>query len=118
MGQNTPTKELFDSTFIANYNAGDHRLKQLFDENDVVKWNSKSKINFYHCSNDDVIPSIMSNGAVATLKAYGSNDVNITIIEGIDANYSKGESIHGNCGATAYGAAITWFDKIRFGEIK
>ncbi|OPX26731.1 MAG: hypothetical protein B1H07_03745 [Campylobacteraceae bacterium 4484_166] len=48
-------------------------------------------------------------------------DVNITKIptailsQQVDAGHPF---VHANCGSTAYGVAVTWFDDIRQGRIK
>ncbi|MEA3354281.1 MAG: lipase family protein [Campylobacterota bacterium] len=117
MGLNAPTNQLFEDDFITQYsNDENHKLKQLFNANDVVMWNSNSKINLIHCSNDDVVPASISAGAYAYLTNYGSTDVTLTLIDGVTADYSAGESIHANCATSTYGTAISWFSQIREGN--
>ncbi|MEA3383881.1 MAG: lipase family protein [Campylobacterota bacterium] len=106
---NAPTLGLFKSSFITEYMSDEnHKLKQLFEENDVVNWKTNSKINLIHCTSDEVIPYTFSLGAKQSLEAYGSQNITLTPIDG---NYT-----HSSCGATAYGAAVQWFDSIRQGD--
>lgn len=103
---NAPTLGLFKSSFVTEYmNDNNHKLKQLFEANDVVSWNSSSPINLIHCENDDVIPYTFSAGAKQSLEASGSTDITLTPIDG---NYT-----HTTCGQAAYGTAIKWFSEIR-----
>lgn len=105
---NAPTIGLFESDFISEYsNDSNHKLKQLFEENDVVSWGSKSKINLIHCENDEVIPYAMSAGAKQSLETYGSSDVTLTPI--------SGAYTHSSCGSLAYAAAVSWFANLRTG---
>lgn len=111
-----PTNWLFNDTFINSYETNSsHKLKTMFNDNTVGKWNATSKINLIHCSNDDVIPVEMTYGVKAQLEAYGSNNVEQFIIN--DVNDNNGNSIHSNCGPTAYGVAVKWFTAIRNGDI-
>jgi len=116
-----PTIDLFNSDFVNDYETTpNHKLKELFAANDVVSWNSSTKINLLHCKNDDVIPYTMSLGAKQSLDAYGSSNVITTIIEGV--TYINGNSIHASCALDpaigTYVQALGWFDKIRQGKIK
>jgi len=112
-----PSNMLFNDTFISDYeNNATHKLKTMFDENTVGKWDAKSKIKLIQCSNDDVIPVAMTYGVKAQLETYGSNNVEQLIIN--DVNNSNGDSIHSNCAKPAYTQAVGWFDAIRQGIIK
>ncbi len=109
---------LFDATFISDYESTpSHPLRARFKENNVGSYTSQTKINLIHCSNDDVVSVAMTYGVEQLLGAAGSADVTKTIIDTVTADYTKGESIHGNCGLPAYQAGVTWFAAIRNGDI-
>lgn len=115
---NAPSEMLFDSAFITDYvNTPTHPLRERFRENNVGGYASQTKINLIHCSNDDVVPVLMTHGVEKSLNAYGSTSVSKTIIDDVTADYAKGESVHSNCGVPAYGASINWFAAIRNGDI-
>lgn len=119
MGLNTPTNKLIKDSFISDYeSSSEHKLKTIFKENNVGNWLATSKIKLIHCSNDDVVPVDMTNGVEYTLNTLGATNIEKYIINGITADYEKGESIHSNCASPAYKEAIGWFDAIRKGEIK
>lgn len=115
---NAPTSWLFKSEYVTSYETNaTHKMKTMFNENTVGNWNAASKINLIHCSNDDVIPYTMAYGVQQTLQGYGSNSVEVNLINDVTADYSQNESIHSNCGEPAYEKAVAWFNDIRQGRI-
>ncbi len=113
-----PTLALYEADFVSDYESTpEHKLRLMFAENIVGNWAAKSKINLIHCSNDDVIPVGMAYGVEQMLDGYGAQSVTKTIIDDVTADYSKGESIHSNCGVPAYTQAVGWFAAIRNGDL-
>ena len=113
-----PTASLYEASFISEYESSPtHKLKTHLLDNTVGSWGSKYKMNLIHCSNDDVIPVAMTYGVENVLNGYGATSVSTTIIDSVTADYSKGESVHSNCGVPAYTQAIGWFNAIRNGDI-
>jgi len=112
--------KLFDTTFISDYQANlNDPLKNKFEENSVYNWAPKSKINLIHCVDDEIIPISMSITAYDKFKENLGSDKTLTKTF-IPTSYitHDGLFIHGDCAATAYGAAVTWFNDIRSGDIK
>ena len=112
--------ELFDTKFINDYqNNANSIMKVRFEENNLDNWIPRSKMNFIQCVDDEIIPFSESNNTYNKFKANGA-DVTLTGIptaylsQQIDATHPF---VHVNCGATAYGAAVQWFDAIRNGDI-
>lgn len=119
MGLNTPVNQLLKDSFISDYESTpEHKLRTIFKENNVGNWSATSKIKLIHCSNDDVVPVGMTIGVESILNSLGATNVEKLIIDGVTADYTKGESIHYNCASPAYTQAIGWFDAIRKGDIK
>ena len=112
--------ELFKDTFISDYqNNVNNLMRQKFVENSLDNWTPKSKMNLIQCLGDDIIPFSESNNTYNKFKAAGA-DMTLT---GIPTSILKQQQdakhpfIHANCGREAYGAAVTWFDNIRQGNI-
>jgi pimeloyl-ACP methyl ester carboxylesterase len=117
LASNAPTNSLFDDDFISDYESSNtHKLKTRFAQNNVANFATDIPINLIHCQNDDVIPYEMSAGAKQLLELAGSTNVTLTPITNVTADYMAGESIHGNCGITAYQTAIGYFATIRGGN--
>ncbi|MEA2100170.1 MAG: lipase family protein [Campylobacterota bacterium] len=118
MGLNTPTNALIKDSFISDYESTpEHKLREMFKENNVGNWAATTKIKLIHCSNDDVVPTTMTYGVEAKLDSMGATNVEKLLIDNVTADYSAGESIHSNCAIPAYTQAIGWFAGIR-GDIK
>jgi hypothetical protein len=112
-GQN-PNK-LFKPSIISDYQTS--TLKDRFIENSPIDWKPQMPMKIIHCTNDSVIPYAMSELAHASFIKNGANAelVELVPIDGVEANASKGESVHGNCGLAAYAQVLPWFASIRSG---
>jgi pimeloyl-ACP methyl ester carboxylesterase len=99
--------------FLTNPN---NALKQAFVDNTPLDWTPKTKVKLLHCTNDGVISPVLSQIAYAKLTANGSTSVELELIDTIPDNVLP--SVHVICGSQTYKSAITWFSKIRTGEIK
>ncbi len=109
--------EFFVPTYRGSYLTQDENpLKQKFIENSPLDWAPNAHINLYHCSNDEVISSQLSQIAYAKLTANGATDVNLTMITTVPDDTLP--SVHAACGIQTYPAALVWFSQIRSGEIK
>jgi len=116
---------LFKTSLIDDYkdnvNTG-ALLKKQFTQNSTYNWTPKSKINLIHCVEDEIIPFSMSQKAYDTFIANGATTSQVTLTPIPTALIPEASVenpfVHGRCGETAYGAAVTWFAAIRSGEIK
>jgi len=108
--------QLFEPTFINDYQQNlNSVIRAKFIENkSYSNWIPKTRVNLIHCDNDEIIPYSMSQNAFNDLNSTGAN-VTLTPITTIAP--VLGEFVHANCGNTAYGAAVTWFDDTRQGRI-
>ncbi len=110
---------LWKQTFIDSY-TDDGKFATRLSQNNVYDWSPKTKINLIHCIDDEIIPISMAQTAYDKFVEYKA-DVNITKIptatlsQQVDPGHPF---VHANCGSTAYGVAVTWFDDIRQGRIK
>lgn len=113
---------LFKTTFIDDYqnssNAG-AVLREKFVENSTYDWAPQTKINLIHCIDDEIIPYTMSQKAYDTFTENESPDVTLSLIPSamIPEASATDPFVHSRCGNTAYGAAVTWFNAIRNGDI-
>ena len=116
--------KLFNIDFINDYKSNvNNAFKVRFSENNVFDWTPRSKVNLIHCKDDEIVPFSMSQTAYDKFISNGASSTNITLseipssvlVQQIDATHPF---VHSNCGSTAYGAAVSWFSKIRSGEIK
>lgn len=113
---------LYKISFIDDYqnnlNTG-ATLQARFTENSTSNWTPKTKMNLIHCIDDEIIPFNMSQKAYDSFMENGSNDVTLTPIPTaiIDEATASSPFVHGRCATTAYGAAVTWFNAIRQGDI-
>ncbi len=115
------TNELFKDSFINDYQANvNNPVRVLFAENSVYKWKPKTKVMLIQCTQDEIIPFAMSQIAYNYFTNNGTeNTSNITLYPITDINQSnKTTFVHVDCATKAYYTAISWFDKIRKGEIK
>jgi len=118
LGFNAPTNYLFKDNFISDYEATpENILRVRLQENNAGNWTAKTKIKLIHCSNDDIVPVSMTTGVYDILESLGSVDIEKYIIDGVTADYTKGETVHTNCATPAYTEALKWFNTIRSGEI-
>ncbi len=112
--------KLFSATFINDYQQNaNNSVKVRLEENSVYDWKPTAKMNIIHCVDDDIIPFTMAQTAYAKFLENGATTDNITLSP-IPTSYITRSSlfIHADCAPTAYGAAVSWFNKIRNGEIK
>jgi len=121
--QHTPDA-LFKSSFLNDYeNNANNVLRVAFAKNRTDDWIPKSKINLIQCVDDDIIPFSMSQDAYNSFIAKGVSSSQITLSPIPTSILTQQQDaahpfIHANCGNTAYGAAVKWFDEIRQGKIK
>ena len=112
--------ELFSTAFLNDYaNNVNSVMRGRFQENALDNWTPKSKMNFIQCLDDEIIPFSESNNTYNKFKANGA-DVTLTGIPTAILSQQKDAThpfVHVNCGPTAYGAAVQWFDAIRQGQI-
>ena len=111
---------LFKDSFINGYkNNMNNLFKKIAEKNSVYDWKPKGKMNLIHCIDDEIIPFSMAQTAYNTFIQNGDDNTTITLTP-IPTSYihHDGLFIHGDCGSTAYGVAVSWFDKIRSGDIK
>jgi predicted esterase len=111
---------LFKDSFIADYQDNVNSvIRQKFIENNLDNWTPRSKMNLIHCIDDEIIPFSESNNTYNKFKASGAD----VILTGIPTAYLSQQVdathpfVHANCGPEAYGAAVTWFNAIRNGDI-
>lgn len=113
---------LFKPTFIDDYknslNTG-LALKEKLKENSTYNWIPQTKMNLIHCMDDEIIPYTMSQKAYDSFVDKGSEDVTISLIPStmIPEASTADPLVHSRCGTTAYGAAVTWFNAIRQGDL-
>jgi predicted esterase len=114
--------KLWKPAFINNFiDDLDNPFKVRLKENNVYDWTPKTKINMIHCEDDEIIPFSMSQTAYNKFLENGADANNITLSkiptsilsQQIDLTHPF---IHSNCGATAYGMTVKWFDQIRRGK--
>jgi len=112
--------ELFQQTFIDDYTSNLNSVaRNRFEENNVDNWTPKTRTNLIQCLDDEIIPFSEANNTYNKFKANGA-DVTLTAIptdyldQQVDATHPF---VHANCGPEAYGAAVTWFNAIRNGDI-
>ena len=113
---------LFKTSIIDDYQNNSNTgatLNTRFTENSTYDWTPSTKMNLIHCSDDEIIPFSMSQKAYDTFVANGSTNITLTPIPTaiIDEATASSPFVHSRCGKTAYGAAVTWFDAIRSGDI-
>ena len=113
--------ELFQQTFIDDYTTSSSSVaRDRFQENNVDNWTPKTRTNLIQCIDDDIIPFSEAQNTYTKFKANGAD----VILTGIPTAYLSQQQdlmhpfIHANCGPEAYGAAVTWFNAIRSGEIQ
>ncbi len=113
--------ELFQQSFLDDYTTNLNSIaRNRFAENNIDNWTPRTKTNLIQCLDDDIIPFSEANNTYNKFKASGA-DVILTAIptsvlsQQVDATHPF---IHANCGPEAYGAAVTWFNAIRSGEIE
>ena len=115
------TNELFKDSFISDYqNNQNNIMRQKFDANSLDNWTPRSKMNLIQCVDDEIIPFSESNNTYNKFKANGA-DVTLTPIPTLLLSQQKDAThpfVHANCAKEAYGAAVTWFDAIRNGDLK
>lgn len=116
--------QLWKTAFITDFiNNANNVFKVKLEQNNVYNWTPSTKVNLIHCIDDEIVPFSMAQTAYDTFIANGATSNNITLspiptsilTQQIDATHPF---VHANCGATAYGAAVTWFAQIRSGEIQ
>jgi predicted esterase len=116
--------QLWKTTFINDFiNNENNTFKTKLAQNNVYNWTPRTKMNLIHCIDDEIIPFSMAQTAYNTFIANGVSTNNLTLSpiptsylsQQVDATHPF---VHSNCGATAYGAAVTWFNQIRTGEIQ
>ncbi len=109
--------KLFKATFMSDYaNDANTPLRKHFIENSPIDWKPAVPMKLLHCTNDEIIPYAMSQLAYQSFTQQGSTTVELVPIEGVTADPSKHETVHGDCAQAAYSQVIPWFDKIRKGE--
>jgi len=116
-----PTNELFKESFISDYqNNQNNIMRQKFVENNLDNWTPRSKMNLIQCLDDEIVPFSESQNTYNKLKANGA-DVTLTPIPTLLLSQQQDAThpfVHANCATEAYGAAVTWFNAIRNGDIK
>ncbi|NQY19883.1 MAG: prolyl oligopeptidase family serine peptidase [Campylobacteraceae bacterium] len=112
--------KLFKLSFINEYKSNvNNSFKVRFSENNVFDWAPRTKVNLIHCVDDEIVPFSMSQTAYDKFISNGASKSNITLSAiPTSALSTEVTFIHSKCGEKAYGVAVTWFDKIRKGEIK
>lgn len=113
---------LFKSSFITDYqNNLNNTFKEKLRENITYDWTPKTRMNLIHCIEDEIIPFSMSQTAYDKFIENGVSSENLTLTplptSIISAPTPSDPFVHSRCGATAYGAAVKWFDDIRAGRI-
>ncbi len=114
-----PANALFKDSFIADYQSSDTNVfKTRLAQNNVNDWTPKTRMNLIHCVEDEIIPFSMSQGAYDNFIANGvsSSDLTLSPIPTSYLTDTSSSFVHANCGSTAYGVAVTWFDSIRGGN--
>lgn len=114
--------ELFKDSFINDYQTNiNNPVRVHFEENNAYKeWTPKAPINLVQCIDDEVVPFALSTQkAYLELNATGA-DVTLSAIPTsiIPKATPSTPFVHQRCAGTAYVVALTWFSKIRSGEIK
>ncbi len=113
--------ELFKQTFIDDYTTNLNSVaRNRFEENNLDNWTPKTRMNLIQCLDDEIIPFSESSNTYNKFKANGA-DVILTGIPTDILSQQRDEKhpfVHVNCGAEAYGAAVSWFNAIRSGDIK
>jgi len=115
-----PASTLFQESFINDYkNNVNSSIRVRFQENATDNWIPHSKFNLIQCVDDEIIPFSQSKDTYAKFLKNGV-DVTLTPIptELIPPASKEAPFVHARCASVAYGAAITWFNAIRLGEIK
>ena len=115
--------KLWKTTLINDFANINNNFRVRLSQNNVYNWTPKTKVNLIHCIDDEIIPFSMSQTAYDKFISNGMTSTNLTLSPIPTASLTQqvdafNPFVHGNCGSTAYGAAVTWFDKIRSGEIK
>jgi len=112
--------ELFQQSFIDDYTSNLNSIaRNRFEENNVDNWTPKTRTNLIQCIDDEIIPFSEANNTYNKFKASGAD----VILTGIPTAYLSQQVdaahpfVHANCGPEAYGAAVTWFNAIRNGDI-
>ncbi len=114
--QGQATDKLFIPAYTNDLIANkENPLRKHFRENSVIDWKPTMPMKLYHCSNDMIVPFVMSTLAKSSFDAQGSNSVEIVQIDTIPDSQIPTQ-VHGQCALEAYKQVIPWFDKIRKGE--
>ena len=115
-----PANALFKDSFINDYqNNVNSPIRVRFQENATDNWTPHTKLNIIQCTDDEIIPFSQSQNLYEKLVEKEA-DVTLTPIPTalIPEASADNPFVHGRCASTAYGAALTWFNAIRLGEIK
>jgi hypothetical protein len=111
---------LFKTSLIDDYqnslNAG-LALREKFVENSTYDWVPQTKMNLIHCVDDEIIPFSMSQNAYDNFLLNGANFTDMTLTPIPTSAITVTTFVHAGCANTAYGAAVTWFNAIRNGDI-
>ncbi len=109
--------KLFKASFMSDYqNDPNDPLRKHFIENSPINWKPAVPMKLLHCTNDEIIPYAMSQIAYQAFTKQGAKSVELVPIEGVTADVTKQETVHGNCAPVAYSKVIPWFAQIRKGE--
>jgi len=109
--------DLFVPSFVDDYLTNEQNsLRVKFKENSLLDWTPTMPMKLIQCTNDEIIPyQIATKKAYDTFVANGSKTVSIVPIDGITADYAKGEMVHSKCALAAYSVVLPWFDEVRRG---
>lgn len=102
----------YSDDFIVNSN---NALRKRFAQNSTIDWAPKMPMHLYHCTNDLIIPYVMTTSAVDSFTNNGSTTVTAMPINGLENNVSNPVQLHGECALAAYAQVVPWFDSVRKG---
>jgi len=99
--------ELVNSAFVARYLAGgEPDVAAAFDANTVLEWRSVAPMRFFHGNADVVVPISNATTATERLRANGSGNVELVVIEG---------GTHPTAGGPAVLGMLEWFASFETG---
>jgi hypothetical protein len=111
-------KDLFVPSFVDDYLTNQNNtLRVKFRENSLLNWTPSVPMKLIQCTNDEIIPyQVASKKAYDTFVENGSTSVSLVPIDGVTADYTKGEFVHSKCALPAYSIVLPWFNDVRGGR--
>ena len=95
---------LVNSTFLSDYvNGNEQNLRTAVQENTFLNWVPQTRIHFFHCDADEVVPLQNALTAVNRFTSNGATNIQLTTIPG---------GTHETSGPYVIVGAIQWFESM------